>query len=134
MLAVFPQTYSMSDRSHNGRAAHRRGLGAEAAAQSALERDGWTILARRLRTPAGEVDLVAEKDGLLAVVEVKGRPRLADAASALSARQQARLIAATDIILSEHPEWGTLGVRFDLMVVDGTGMVRRIADAFRGDG
>lgn len=124
----------MSDRSHKGRAAHRRGLGAEAAAQSALERDGWTILARRLRTPAGEVDLVAEKDGLLAVVEVKGRPRLADAASALSARQQARLIAATDIILSEHPEWGTLGVRFDLMVVDGTGVVRRIADAFRGDG
>ena len=124
----------MSDRSHKGRAAHRRGLGAEAAAQSALERDGWTILARRLRTPAGEVDLVAEKDGLLAVVVVKGRPRLADAASALSARQQARLIAATDIILSEHPEWGTLGVRFDLMVVDGTGVVRRIADAFRGDG
>jgi putative endonuclease len=124
----------MLDRSRRGQAAHRLGHGAEDAAQAALERAGWEILARRLRTPAGEVDIVAQKDGLLAIVEVKARPDLAAAAGALSLRQQARLVAATDIILAEHPDWGKAGVRFDLLVVNAQGVVRRIADAFRGNG
>jgi Holliday junction resolvase-like predicted endonuclease len=71
----------------------------------ALERDGWSILARRLRTKAGEIDIVAERNGLLAVVEVKARPTLSNAAEALSLRQQERLIAATEIILAMHPQW-----------------------------
>jgi putative endonuclease len=100
----------------------------------ALERDGWRILARRLRTSAGEIDMVAEKDGLLAVVEVKARRSLADAAASLSDRQQGRLIAATEIILADNPDWGAQGVRFDLLLVDALGVVRRIADAFRGSG
>jgi len=122
------------DRSRRGQAADRRGRFAEDAAQLALERDGWRILARRLRTPAGEIDMVAEKAGLLAIVEVKARARLADAAASLSVRQQARLVAAAEIILATHPEWGIEGVRFDLLLVDAAGVVRRIADAFRGNG
>lgn len=109
-------------------------MGAEAAACAALAADGWTILARRLRTPAGEIDVAAERDGLLAIVEVKTRPTLADAAAALTSKQQARLLAATDIVLAEHPDWGTNGVRCDVMVVDGAGRVRRIKDAFRLEG
>ncbi len=115
----------------SGRRAQRRGLDAEAIACAALIKDGWTIHVRRLRTPAGEVDAVAEKDGLLALVEVKARPKLADAAVALSPRQQARLLAAADVILGAHPEWGANGVRFDLLLVDAAGRVRRITDAFR---
>ncbi len=87
--------------------------------------------ARRLRTPAGEIDVVAEKAGLLAIVEVKARPTLDDAAVALSVRQRNRLLTACDIVLAEHPEWGVNGVRFDVVVVDAAGRVRRIADAFR---
>lgn len=75
--------------------------------------------------------MVAEREGLLAIIEVKQRPTLADAAAALSARQQARLLAAAEVVLGEHPEWGWAGVRFDVFVVDGAGQVRRIADAFR---
>ncbi len=121
-------------RSRRGLAADRRGRAAEAAAQVALERDGWQILARRLRTPAGEIDLVAEKGGLLAIIEVKARPKLADAAASLSARQQARLVSAAEIILADNPLWGSEGVRFDMLLVDAAGAVRRIADAFRGNG
>lgn len=122
------------DRSRRGQEADRRGRSAEAVARLALERDGWSILAHRVRTPAGEVDMVAEKAGLLAIIEVKARPSLADAAVALSARQQARLVGAADIILANNPLWGSAGVRFDLLLVDAAGRVRRIADAFRGDG
>lgn len=118
-------------RSLRGRANQAGGLAAESAAARALEADGWAVLARRLRTAAGEVDLVAEREGLLAIIEVKQRPSLMEAAYALSARQQARLLAAAEILLAEHPEWGREGVRFDLLLVDGQGRVRRIADAFR---
>ena len=107
------------------------GLAAEESACRALVSDGWAILAKRVRTKAGEVDAVAEKDGLLAFVEVKARPTLAMAASALGARQQGRLMAAAEILLAEHPDWGCNGVRFDVMLVDGQSRVRRVADAFR---
>ena len=118
-------------RQRRGQRAYAVGVGAEDAACAALERDGWTVLGRRLRTPAGEVDAVAEKHGLLAIIEVKARPTLADAAWSLSPRQRARLLAAAEILLAEHPDWGKAGVRFDVLLVDAAGMVRRIADAFR---
>jgi putative endonuclease len=108
-----------------------RGLAAETAACAALEGDGFAILARRVRTPAGEIDVVARRDGLLVFVEVKSRPDLATAAYALGARQQARLMAAAEFLLGAHPEWGAAGVRFDVILVDGAGRVRRIADAIR---
>jgi putative endonuclease len=111
--------------------AYQRGIDAEAAACRALERGGWTILARRLRTADGEIDIVAATATLLAVIEVKARSTLADAASALGPRQRARLLAAAEIVLAEHPDWAREEMRFDLIVVDRAGAVRRIADAFR---
>ena len=114
-----------------GQRARERGLASEAAAESALRRDGWNILGRRLRTRSGEIDLVAEKDGLLAFLEVKARPTLACAAYALSLRQCGRLLNAADQLLADHPEWRASGIRFDVLLVDRIGRVRRIVDAFR---
>jgi putative endonuclease len=122
----------MTDRRQaRGSRAYASGLAAEEAASTALVADGWTILARRLRTAAGEIDLVAERAGLLALVEVKARPSLAGAAIALGPQQRARLLAAAAIIAAENPAWGAAGMRFDVMLVDAAGRVRRIADAFR---
>jgi putative endonuclease len=121
----------MNRRSARGLRAHASGLGAEAIALAALEADGWRILARRVRTPAGEIDAAAEKDGLLAIIEVKHRPTLAGAAAALGPRQQVRLMSAAQALMAENPDWGAQGVRFDVLVVDAAGAVRRIADAFR---
>jgi putative endonuclease len=118
-------------RRRRGRKSAARGVGAEARAAAALEADGWTVRARRMRTAAGEIDIVAEKEGVLAFVEVKARPGLAEAAAALSVRQRARLLRAAEIVLAAHPEWGRQGVRFDVIVVDAAGAVRRISDAFR---
>jgi putative endonuclease len=123
----------MDVRQHRGRRAQVRGIDTEAAASAALTHDGWTVHAQRLRTALGEIDIVAEKDGLLAIVEVKSRPTLADAAAALTMKQRLRLIGAAEILLAEHPDWGENGVRFDVIVVDAAGAVRRIADAFRAE-
>jgi putative endonuclease len=93
------------------------------------------VLARRCRTEAGELDLVAERDGLLAFVEVKARPSLQEAAFALGPRQRARLVAAAECWLAVNPGHGAAGMRFDVLLVAADGAVRRITDAFRaGDG
>ncbi len=110
---------------------HATGLAAEILAAERLEADGWTILARRLRTGAGELDLVAERNGMLAFIEVKRRPTLASAAAALSVRQQSRLLGAAEAALAAHPEWNHASIRFDVVLVDGAGRVRRIQDALR---
>ena len=121
----------MSLRARQNPHTYARGIGAEEAACRALSRLGWTVLARRLRTEAGEIDIVAAQPDLLAIIEVKARRTLTDAALALSARQRDRLLAAAEIVLAEHPEWARPGMRFDLILVDAAGVVRRIADAFR---
>ncbi|MBR0683347.1 YraN family protein [Roseomonas eburnea] len=114
-----------------GRRAEASGRDAEAIAAAALAREGWSVLARRVRTPAGEIDLVAEREALLAFVEVKARPSLAEAAHALGARQRARLVAAAECWLAANPGHGAAGMRFDVLVVAADGSTRRIADAFR---
>ncbi len=120
-----------SARPARGKAAQLLGVSAEHLAGEALEAEGWIVRARRLRTAAGEIDLVAEREGLLAFVEVKSRPTLAGAAWSLGPRQRARLLASAEIALAEHPEWGRAGIRFDVLLVDAGGAVRRIKDAFR---
>ncbi|SHJ45291.1 putative endonuclease [Roseomonas rosea] len=115
------------------RAAERLGQDAEARAAAALEARGWTVLARRVRTPSGELDIVAEREGLLAFVEVKARAKLAEAAFSLSARQQARIMAAAEAWLAGNPGHGGAGMRFDVILVAPEGL-RRVADAFRAWG
>ena len=114
-----------------GARAEVAGRGAEEAVAAALEADGWAVLGRRVRTAAGELDLVAERDGLLAFVEVKARPSLSEAAWALGPRQRVRLAAAAECWLAGNPGHGGAGIRFDLLLVAADGAVRRIADAFR---
>lgn len=121
----------MLARNRSGQTAYAAGISAEDLACAALQADGWTIHARRLRTKAGEVDAVAEKAGILAIIEVKRRRCLAEAAAAMTVRQQSRLLGACDIILAAHPDWGVNGVRFDVLLVNPAGQIRRIADAFR---
>ncbi|MCB4821458.1 YraN family protein [Roseicella aerolata] len=118
-------------RQRRGARADSTGRTAEEAAAAALSREGWAVLARRVRTPAGELDLVAEREGVLAFIEVKARPSLSEAAYALGPRQRARLIAAAECWLAENPRQGAAGIRFDVLLVAADGAVRRIADAFR---
>jgi putative endonuclease len=117
-----------------GLRAQSSGLRAEQAACDALARDGWQVLGRRVRTAAGEIDILAAQDGLLAVIEVKHRKTLVAAIVSLSARQRARLMLAAEIVMGENPAWGQQGVRFDVIVVDAAFTIRRVTDAFRQEG
>jgi putative endonuclease len=118
-------------RQTRGRAADARGLAAEAACAAVLARAGFTLLGQRLRTGAGEIDLVARRGGLTLIVEVKARPGAAEAAFAIGKRQRARLVAATEALMAKEPAWFGEGLRFDAMFVAADGSVHWLEDAFR---
>lgn len=75
---------------------------------------GWQILGFRLRTAAGEIDLLARRGGVLAVVEVKRRATIAAALEALGPWQRRRLLAAAQVLAARRPSLAGLDVRLDL--------------------
>src|ERR1700745_1028268 len=85
-------------------AAFQTGLSAESRAAAYLMAKAYRILAKRFRTPHGEIDLVVKRRNLVAFVEVKARATLDDAAFAVTPRQRARIIDAAQAWLLAHPE------------------------------
>lgn len=72
-----------------------------------LARRGYTVLAHNLRTPHGEIDLLARQGETLVFVEVKTRSTLTFGypEEAITAAKRAHLLAAAEAWLAEHPEW-----------------------------
>ena len=111
-------------------AAFRTGLSAESRAAAYLMAKGYRILARRFRTPHGEIDLVARRRNLLAFVEVKARATLDEAAFAVTPRQQLRIINAAQAWLVAHPEHAELELRFDAILIAPRSLPRHLMAAF----
>ena len=98
-------------------AAFRTGISAESRAAAFLMAKGYRILAKRYRTPHGEIDIVARKRNLVAFIEVKARASLDEAAYAVTPRQQARIIEAAQAWLMAHPEHAEFDLRFDVILI-----------------
>ncbi len=101
------------------RAGYRAGLLAEGVAASLLRIKGWRILGRRVRTPLGEIDIIAARGATVAFVEVKLRQKRSEAIAALAPRQLFRLERAAHWWLAAHPHYATSTCRFDLVAVNG---------------
>jgi len=112
------------------RAAFRLGLSAESRAAALMIAKGYRIVARRWKSPLGEVDIVARRRNVLVFVEVKARGRLDDAAEAVTERQKRRIVAAAEAWLSGHPEDLTCDIRFDAVLVAPRHWPRHIPAAF----
>jgi putative endonuclease len=113
------------------RAALAAGRGAETWAAWALRVKGYRILARRLRHPAGEIDLIAKRGKLVAFVEVKARSDVAAAADAVSQRQRRRIRNAAEAFAASRPGLADCDFRFDLVLVTPGRWPRHIPDAWR---
>src|SRR4051812_18705058 len=111
-------------------AAFRTGLSAETRAAAYLMAKGYRILAKRFRTPYGEIDLVARKRNLVAFIEVKARASLDEAAYAVTPRQQRRIIDAAQAWLMTHPEHAQFDLRFDAMLIAPRRLPRHLLAAF----
>lgn len=112
------------------RAAHDRGLAAEDRAAARLEALGFSILARRVRTRAGEIDLVARLDDLIVFCEVKVRATRDGAAYSILPRQRRRIAAAAEAWLADRPELAMLSARFDAILITARGAVEHLPGAF----
>ena len=111
-------------------AAFNTGLSAESRAAVMLLAKGYRILARRFRSPYGEIDIVARKRNLVAFVEVKARATLDKAAYAVTPRQQARISDAAQAWLMAHPEHAEFELRFDAMLIAPRHLPRHLLAAF----
>ncbi|NQV21343.1 MAG: YraN family protein [Rhodospirillales bacterium] len=103
-------------RAHRLRAV-RAGRWAEALCVWMLRLKGYRVLARDLRTPVGEVDIVARRRRVLAVVEVKARATMDEAATALGAKQRQRIARAAGYLQATLPAARDADIRFDVMLV-----------------
>jgi putative endonuclease len=106
------------------------GLSAESRAAALLIAKGYRIVARRWRSPAGEIDIVARRRNMLVFVEVKARAQLDAAAESVVMRQQRRIIAAAEIWLADHPGDADCEMRFDVVLVAPKSLPRHIMAAF----
>lgn len=112
------------------RAAFRLGLSAESRASLLLLAKGYRIVARRWRSPLGEVDIVARRGRLLIFVEVKARARLDDAAESVTPRQRRRIAAAAEVWLGAHPNDAACDIRFDAVLVAPRRLPLHLPNAF----
>ena len=120
--------------SHLRQLAEKRGRRSEFFGMLLLLLKGYRILGRRVRTPAGEIDLIAQSPrGILCFVEVKGRETLREAKEALLPRQQARISRAAEIYLKQQRRALPKGVRFDTIVVPERRWPMHVKNAWRPD-
>ena len=100
-----------------GAVSHRLGHRSEWWAAALLMARGYQILGFRLKTRAGEIDILARRGKVLAVVEVKRRARLEDALTALGPDQYDRLLAAGRSVLRQRPSLAGHLLRIDVVAL-----------------
>jgi putative endonuclease len=111
----------MPGKAHSGTSERRRrylrGHVSEWIAAASLLMRGYRILGLRVRTPLGEIDLIAKRGQRIAFIEVKRRKRLEDAEAALAPRQAERLRRAAEYWLSRRPAYVDCERGFDAILV-----------------
>ncbi len=134
MPAPSPSPRNADDRAtvtRDRRAAEKHGRWAERLAAWRLRLAGYRVVARNVKTPVGEIDLVVRRGRLLVFVEVKARATLAEAASAIRAQQQTRIRNAAGAFLARQPQPGAVDLRFDAVLVPPGRWPVHIPDAWR---
>jgi putative endonuclease len=112
-------------------AAEARGRKGEAYAAWWLRIKGWRILAERVRTPAGEIDLVAKRGNLVAFVEVKTRATEAELDYAIDQYRLRRVAAAAEILV---PRFALNGedIRIDVILIAPRSLPRHLVNVWHG--
>jgi putative endonuclease len=111
-------------------AAFGLGISAESRAAAWLIAHGYRILARRFKSPMGEIDIIAARRYTLIFVEVKARATLDDAALSITERQKQRIAVAAEIWLANNPMPAIRDMRFDVVLVAPGKLPRHIPSAF----
>lgn len=126
-------TLARQSATHRRQRAQRRGRFAEWLCLWHLRLRGWRVVARDWRCPSGEIDILARRGKVLAVIEVKSRDEFDAAAAALMPRQRRRIARAAEAFLLSRPDLGRLDPRFDVMLVAPRRLPRHWPGAWQAD-
>ncbi len=94
-----------------------------------LRLKGWQVLAQRVKTPRGEIDLIARKGALVAFTEVKWRKKRADLDLAIDERRLSRVAAAVECVAHDYVRDGD-DLRVDVILLAPGSMPRHITNAW----
>ncbi len=103
------------DITEERRRRYRLGLSAETIAAAWLTLRGWRVLARRHKTPLGEIDIIAVRGRRLAFIEVKRRRTMEDAEASITSRQSKRVRRAADLWLGRNQRYLDHEIGFDVV-------------------
>lgn len=106
------------------------GLRSETLAALYLNAKGYRVLARRFKTPVGEIDIVAARGRRLAFVEVKRRTTLDEAANSVTPQAQRRMIRAAQYWLGRWPKYESHDPCFDVVLLAPGRWPKHLQDAF----
>lgn len=113
--------------------AQQQGVDAESLVAQSLETAGWKVVTKRLKTPYGEIDLIAEKPARLLIVEVKYTSRLGTGyieTTLPNPKQQQRILNASQHFLNDTPKYASHGIDFAVAIVRKNGSIQYINDWF----
>ena len=120
----------MSARVVRSSVSYQAGQSAELQVATDYERRGYSIAHRRWRGAGGEIDLIARDGDCLVFIEVKKSSSFDRAAARISQRQMKRICASASQFLENEPAGQLTNVRFDAALVDATGAVKIVENAF----
>lgn len=133
MTTTIPMGIATAMARPNRRASERHGRFAETVAAFYLNLKGYRTVARRFRSPLGEIDLVMRRGGTLVFVEVKARRTRDAAILAITPAARDRLLRAAESFVARHPQAAGLVLRFDVVAVLPGRLPHHIVDAFARD-
>ncbi len=113
-----------------GSMSYHSGLAAEDAVARHYTRNGHDVTERRWRSKAGEIDLIAKKDGNVIFIEVKKSRSFESAAQMLNERQMRRIAHSADVYLAGEPAGRDSPARFDVALVNNQGAISILENAF----
>ena len=115
----------------NRERAERRGRRGETLAAWYLRLKGWRIVARRVKTPRGELDLIARRGRTVAFVEVKWRNTAEELDVSIDAWRLRRVAAAAEAVAHRFARDGDVQ-RIDVLLLAPGRIPRHIVNAWMG--
>ena len=94
----------------------------------------YRVIAMRVKTPVGEIDLIAQRGGVTVFVEVKSRSFSHQEEAALGAVNRRRIVRAAQMWLARRPELANTDMRFDVIFLAPFAWPRHLKNAFDATG
>ena len=118
---------------YQNKSTYKFGLFAESIAIVFLMLKGYSIVAKRYKTPLGEIDIIAKKAKSLIGIEVKARRKEFDISEVITRKQKKRIVNGIKMFLSKNQQYNDYTIRFDVIAVRPFRIPKHIINFWEGN-